>query len=56
MSCVHFGYIHNLYRDKQEIIDETFFQYIKTLLQDIDHPALIQQLKQNIDAAAYEKC
>ena len=48
------GYIQNFYHDKIEIIDELFCEHIETLLKDINHPALIQEQKQNIDAAAYE--
>ena len=55
MSDFSYGYIHNLYHDKQDSIDDLFCQYIKPLLKYIDHPALIQQSKQNIDATAYEK-
>ena len=39
---LHYGYIHNFYYNKQEVIDELFCQYIKHLLKDIDHPAFIQ--------------
>ena len=36
-------------------IDELFDEYHIPLLNDIDHPALIEEWKRNIDAAAYEK-
>ena len=49
------GYIHKFYHDKKDIIDELFCKYIKPLLKGIDNPALIQEWKKNIDAAAYEK-
>ena len=49
---MHSGYKHNLYHYKQEIIDEMFCQYIKPLFKNIDHPELIQERKQNIDADA----
>ena len=42
MSDLHYGYIHNFYHDKQEIIDDLFCQYIKPLLKYIGHLALIQ--------------
>ena len=51
----HSGYKHNLYNDKQGEIDDIFDRYIKTLLKYINYPALIQEWKQNLDAAAYEK-
>ena len=41
-SYLHYGYIHNFYHDKQEIVDEIFCQYIKPLLKYIGHPTLIQ--------------
>ena len=40
---LHSGYIHNLYHDKQDIIDELFCQYIKPLLKYIYHPAFIKE-------------
>ena len=55
MSDFHSGYIHNSYCDKQDSIDDLFCHYIKSILKDIDHPALIQERKKNLDAAAYEK-
>ena len=55
MSDLTFGYMHNLYNDKQEIIDDIFCQYIKPLLKYIYHPTLIQEQKQNFDDAAHEK-
>ena len=53
-SNSHTAYKHNFYHDKKEIIDELFCQHIEPLLKDINHPALIQEQKQNLDAAAYE--
>ena len=47
-------YKHNFYHNKRDKFDEHFDQYHLHLLKDIDHPALIQKQKQNIDAAAYE--
>ena len=41
-SDFHSDYIHKFYDDKQEIIDELFYQYHLTLLKYIYHPALIQ--------------
>ena len=36
------GYIYNFHNDKQDIIDELFCKCIKSLLNSIDHPSLIQ--------------
>ena len=55
MSGFYSGYIHNFYNDEQDIIDDIFCQNIKALLKDIDHPAFIQEWKQNIDAATSEE-
>ena len=44
-SDFHSGYIHNFYHNKQVFIDILFWQYIKELLKDIDHTALIQERK-----------
>ena len=54
MSDLNSGYMHIFYHDKQDIIDELCCQYIKPLLNYIDHTELIQELKQNIDAADYD--
>ena len=37
------------------MIINTFSEYIVPLLKDINHPALLQERKLNLDAAAYEK-
>ena len=42
MSDLYFGYIHNVYPDKQESIDDMYCQYIKALINDIYHHALLQ--------------
>ena len=55
MSDLTFGYMHNLYNDKQEIINDLFCQYIKPWLKYIYHSTMIQERKQNIDDAAHEK-
>ena len=54
-SNFNFSYMRNLYRDKQDIVDELFCKYIKPLLKYIDNPALNKERKKNIDAAAYDK-
>ena len=54
-SNLHTGYKHIFYQDWQDKSDELFDQYNLTLLNNIDHPALIQEWKHNLDAAVYEK-
>ena len=54
-SNLHTGYKHNFYHDKRERFDETFDKFHFPLLKDIYNSALIQERKQNIDDAAYEK-
>ena len=36
------------------MIINIFSEYVEPLLKDINHPALLQEWKLNIDAAAYE--
>ena len=55
MYTVHSVYQQNLYHDKQDIIDDMFYQYHLILMKDIDHPELIQEWKQSLDSDAYEK-
>ena len=42
-SYSHYGYIHNFYHDKQDIVDEPFLKYHRTLLKYIDYPSLIKE-------------
>ena len=37
------------------ITNNTLITYVKHLLEDINHPALSQEWKLNLDDAAYEK-
>ena len=54
-SDLHLIYKQNFYNDKQKEINEFFGKYHFPLIDYLDHPALIEEWKQNIDAAAYEK-
>ena len=54
-SNLHLIYKQNFCHDKQDEIDEIFNKYHIPLLNNIDHPALIEEWKQNIDATAYGK-
>ena len=51
-SSSHSYYIQTKYNDKQEITNTIFSRYVKTLLNFINHPSLLQERKLNIDAAA----
>ena len=53
-SDFHFIYKNNFYHDKQDEIDTIFDEYHIPLLNYLDHPALIEEWKQNLDSAAYE--
>ena len=55
MYTVHSGYQQNLYHDKPEVVDGLSYQYDFPLIQNIDHPELIQEWKQSLDSDAYEK-
>ena len=52
---IHSLYQQDLYEDKQKEIDNLFIEYIFPIMGNLDHPALIKELKQNIDADAYEE-
>ena len=54
-SDLNSSYNQTLYNDKQEIINNTFIIYVEPLLDDINHPALVQEWKLNLDTVAYEK-
>ena len=44
-----------MYNNKEESIYNIFITYVETLLNDISHTELVQELKLNLDDAAYEK-
>ena len=48
------SYNQTKYIGKYEIIHNIFSSYVKPLLNYINHPALVQEWKLNIDAPAYE--
>ena len=45
----------DFFKYKQKEIDELFIEYLVPIMGYIDHPALIEEWKQNHDPAAYEK-
>ena len=53
-KSLHSLYIQTKYNDKEEIINNTSIKYVEPLLDDINHPAFIQEWKRNLNAAAYE--
>ena len=50
---LHHSYIHRGLNDKNKMIINLFSAYVVPLLKDINHPALLQEWKLNLDAAAY---
>ena len=52
---LNFVYQQIFYHDKQKEMNALFDKYQISLFKNIDHLALIQEWKQNLDAAAYEK-
>ena len=48
-------YKQDFYKNKDKEIDDLFLEYLVTIMDDLDHPPLIEERKQNIDDAAYEK-
>ena len=54
LSNFHYVYQQKFYHDKQEII-EKYIWILYSLIKNIDHPELIQEWKQNIDAVDYEQ-
>ena len=52
---MHLIYKKDFYKYKQEEICEIFIEYLVPIMEDIDHPALIEERKQNLDADTYEK-
>ena len=54
-SDLYLVYKENFYHDKESEIETNFDEYHIPLLNDLDHPILIEEWKLNLDAAAYEK-
>ena len=52
---MHMTYMQEFYGPKLKEIDNLFLEYLVTVMKDLEHPALIEERIQNIDAAAYEK-
>ena len=52
---IHLIYKQDFYKDKQKEIFDFFIKYLSTIMEDLDHPALIKEWKQNINVAAHEK-
>ena len=54
-KILHYSYTKIEFNEKEEIINNTFITNFELLLQDINHPAFLQECKLNLDAAVYEK-
>ena len=54
-SDLHLIYKQNFYHDKIDEINTIFYEYHIPLLNNLDHPALIEEWKRNLDTAAYKK-
>ena len=52
---MHMIYNKDFYKNKDKEIHESFIEYLVNNLVDLDHPVLIEERKQDIDADAYEK-
>ena len=56
LQCnLHSSYNQTKYIYEEEIIHNIFSTYVEPLLNYINHPALVQEWKLNLDAPAYEK-
>ena len=54
-KIMHLIYKQELYKNKQKEIDEHLIYYLVTIMGDLDHPALIEEWIQNIDADPFCK-
>ena len=52
---MHLIYKQDFYEDKLRVIYELFIDHLVPIMGDLDHPDFIEERKQNLDAAAYEK-
>ena len=54
IKMFHYSYIQRELNDKKKKIINIFSVYVVILLKDMNHPALLQEWKLNLDAAAYQ--
>ena len=54
-SDLHPTYIQTIYNGEEERINKNVSTYVEPLLNDINHPALVQYWKLNMDVTGYEK-
>ena len=52
---MHILYKQDLNKNKEKGIYDLFLEYLVPVTNNIEHPALIEEWRQNIDASAYEK-
>ena len=50
---MHLVYKQDYYKDKQKEIYDIFIEYLVPIVDNLDHPSLIEERKQNIDATTY---
>ena len=48
-------YKQDYYKDKQEEINDHFIEYLFLIMDNLDHPVLIEEWGGNVHADAYEK-
>ena len=48
-------YKKDFYKTEEREIDDLFMEYLVPIMEDIEHPTMIEEWIQNLDAAAYEK-
>ena len=51
---MHLIYKQDFYTDKQKEIDKLLIEHLVPIMDDLYHPMLIEEWKQNINATAYE--
>ena len=54
-NCLHTEFASTYYNDKEDAFIYIFGQYIKPNMKEIDHPALIKELKLNLVTSAHLK-
>ena len=52
---MHIIYKQDLYKNKEKEMYDLFLEYLVSVTENLDHPALIEEWRQNIDATTYEK-
>ena len=54
-ASFHYSYTQREFTDKKDTIIDILSAYVEALIKEINHPSLLQERRQNLDAAEYKR-